>query len=32
MKMKRSFTYLILLALVAGLLAACGEEPTPNPG
>lgn len=32
MKMKRSFTYLILLALCAGILAACGEEPTPNPG
>ena len=31
MKMKRSFTYLILLALFAGLLAACGEEPTPIP-
>jgi outer membrane lipoprotein-sorting protein len=32
MKMKRGFTYLILLALFAGLLAACGEEATPNTG
>jgi hypothetical protein len=30
MKMKRSFTYLILLVLFAGLLAACGEESTPT--
>src|SRR5215213_857371 len=29
MKLKRSFTSLILLALIAGMLAACGEEPTP---
>jgi hypothetical protein len=31
MKMKRSFTYLILLALFATILAACGDEPTPAP-
>lgn len=31
MKMKRSFTYIILLALVAAILAACGDEPTPAP-
>ncbi len=31
MKMKRSFTYLILLALFAAILAACGDEATPAP-
>ena len=31
MKLKRSLTTLILLALIAGILAACGDEPTPVP-
>lgn len=31
MKLKRSLTLLILLALIAGILAACGEEATKAP-